>query len=61
MDIYDYSALASTHGEELDNMLTKKDFICVACGYSKDWHPSYCIVRKLLEVRIRMVPMIINT
>jgi len=60
MDEYDYSVLASAHGEELDDMLVRRDYICGACGYSKDWHPRYCIVQKLLATRIRMVPMIIS-
>ena len=57
---YDYSILASVHGAELDDMLMRQDYICGACGYSKDLHPSYCIVQRLLYTRIRMVPMVIK-
>jgi len=56
----DYSILASIHGAELDDMILRKDFICGGCGLTKDYHTESCVVRKLLEARIRMVPMIID-
>jgi hypothetical protein len=65
IDIYDYSALASKHGEELDDMLKRLSFICGACGYPKNHknipHARYCIIGKLLEIRLKMIPMVINT
>jgi hypothetical protein len=52
--------LASIRGEELDDMLLRRDFICGTCGLSKDQHTKSCVVQKLLYTRIRMVPTIIN-
>jgi hypothetical protein len=55
----DYSYLASLHGEELDDMILRKDYVCAACGLTKDWHVKGCAIGKLLETRARMVPVVI--
>ena len=55
----DWSALASIHATELDDMLRRRDFVCAGCGLSGDQHTASCPIQKLLYARRRMVPMVV--
>ena len=56
----DVWTLISLFGNELDDMLLKKDFVCGGCGLSNDQHYPNCEVCRLLGMRQRMVPMVIK-
>ena len=51
--------LVSLLGDELDDMLLKRDFVCGGCGLSNDQHYPNCEVCRLLYMRQRMVPMVV--
>lgn len=55
----DWSSLASVLSSELDDMLVRRDYICVCCGLSNDVHYLHCPMTALLKARRDMVPMIV--